>query len=414
YEEVFRESMQFEYPVSNTTREELKRFQRILELNDAETSAIEAIIIQSSSEAEYRKEEETITQEPPIQQSSPAQPTQPPQEPITRQTFLKWAGLGSVGLVTAVAGLEFFKGQSPKYIPVKFETIKFTTLTTDKKGQIIKQDPNKQAKFFKEDLGNGITLDMIEIPGGSFNMGSPFGENGRTQSEEPQHAVNVPAFFMGKFEVTQEQYQQIMGSNPSRFEGAKRPVERVSWDYAVEFCRKLSQKTGREYRLPSEAEWEYACRAGTTTPFHFGETITTELANYNGNYTYASAPKGKYRQETTEVGSFSPNAFGLYDMHGNVWEWCKDIWHDNYKRAPTDASAWKSNDNPYKMLLRGGSWFDNPSYCRSASRSHPFRAERDDFNRDIGFRVVCGVGVLLSSSLYFSSFTLYPSFLYPF
>jgi formylglycine-generating enzyme required for sulfatase activity len=144
---------------------------------------------------------------------------------------------------------------------------------------------------------------------------------------------------MKKFEVTQEQYQQIMGSNPSNFKGAKRPVEKVSWNDAVEFCKKLSQKTRHKYRLPSEAEWEYACRAGTTTPFHFGETITTELTNYDGDYTYASGLKGKYRKQTTEVGTFPPNAFGLYDMHGNVWEWCQDTWHDSYKGAPTDGSA---------------------------------------------------------------------------
>ncbi|MEH2450126.1 formylglycine-generating enzyme family protein [Nostoc sp.] len=191
--------------------------------------------------------------------------------------------------------------------------------------------------------------------------------------------------------MTQEQYQQIMGSNPSNFKGAKRPIEQVSWNDAVEFCKKLSQKIGRKYRLPSEAEWEYACRAGTTTPFHFGETITTELANYDGNYTYASAPKGKSRQETTEVGSFSPNAFGLYDMHGNVWEWCQDTWHDTYKGAPSDGSAWIDTDSPNRVL-RGGSWFNFPSYCRSASRGNSYWAGRDGIVDIIGFRVVCAVG----------------------
>ncbi len=156
---------------------------------------------------------------------------------------------------------------------------------------------------------------MVSIPGGSFKMGSP-------ANETPQHDVTVPAFFMGKFEVTQEQYQQVMGKNPSHCEGYKRPIEMVSCNDAVEFCKKLSQKTGRTYRLPSEAEWEYACRAGTTTPFHFGETITDELANYHASKTHASEPKGEYRKQTTPVGEFPPNAFGLYDMHGNVWEWC--------------------------------------------------------------------------------------------
>jgi formylglycine-generating enzyme required for sulfatase activity len=189
---------------------------------------------------------------------------------------------------------------------------------------------------------------------------------------------------MGKYVVTQAQYQQIMGNNPSGFSGAERPVEKVSWNDAVDFCEKLRQKTGREYRLPSEAEWEYACRAGTTTPFHFGETITTDLANYNGNYTYASEPKRKYLQETTDVGSFPPNAFGLYDMHGNVWEWCQDDWHDNYSNAPKDGSVWTSQSGITK-LLRGGSWTYTPANCRSASRYHSNLGNYDL----IGFRVVC-------------------------
>jgi formylglycine-generating enzyme required for sulfatase activity len=226
---------------------------------------------------------------------------------------------------------------------------------------------------------------MVQIPGGSFMMGSPASEKGRTQDESPQHQVNVPAFSMGKYVVTQEQYQQIIGKNPSSFKGAKRPVEQVSWKNAVDFCLKLSQQTGREYRLPSEAEWEYACRGGTTTPFHFGETITTELANYDGTYTYASEPKGKYLQKTTDVGSFPPNAFGLYDMHGNVWEWCQDDWHNNYIDAPKDGSGWTSRSGNTK-LLRGGSWYFNPGNCRSAYRHY---SNLDHNTIRIGFRVVC-------------------------
>jgi formylglycine-generating enzyme required for sulfatase activity len=129
--------------------------------------------------------------------------------------------------------------------------------------------------------------------------------------------VKIAPFFMGKYEVTQEQYQAVMGNNPSSFKGAKRPVENVRWNEAVEFCRKLSEKTGKNYRLPAEAEWEYACRAGTTTPFYFGDTITPDLVNYYGNEPYGFAPKGLFRKQTTEVGSFGPNSFGLYDMHGN-------------------------------------------------------------------------------------------------
>ena len=162
----------------------------------------------------------------------------------------------------------------------------------------------------------------------------------------------------------------------------------MSWHDAVEFCARLSKLRGREYRLPSEAEWEYACRAGKRTPFYFGETITGELANYNASYTYADEPKGQYRVETTPVGQFPPNAFGLYDMHGNVWEWCADTWHDNYEGAPSDGSAWLGSDNDYQVL-RGGSWNDIPNSCRSARR---LRYGRGYNYQDRGFRVVCVSG----------------------
>jgi formylglycine-generating enzyme required for sulfatase activity len=177
-----------------------------------------------------------------------------------------------------------------------------------------------QAKYFSEDLGSGMTLEMVEIPGGTFLMGSPDTEKGRSSRESPQHQVTVAPFFMGKFTITQAQWKavanlpkinQYLQLDPSSFKGAKRPVGNVSWHDAVEFCARLSKKTGKNYRLPSETQWEYSCRAETTTPFHFGDTITTDLANYDGNSTYASAPKGKSRQQATDVGSFLPNAFGL-------------------------------------------------------------------------------------------------------
>jgi formylglycine-generating enzyme required for sulfatase activity len=176
-----------------------------------------------------------------------------------------------------------------------------------------------------------------------------------------------------------------MGKNPAYFKGNNRPVENVSWDDAVRFCQKLSQRTGKNYRLPSEAEWEYACRAGTKTPFSFGDNITTDLVNYDGTYPYKSAPKGKYREQTTDVGTFPPNAFGLYDMHGNVWEWCEDDWHENYIDAPTDGSAWNSQSGSNTKLLRGGSWFNLAGSCRSADRG---RDSRDDRYFNFGFRVV--------------------------
>jgi formylglycine-generating enzyme required for sulfatase activity len=272
------------------------------------------------------------------------------------------------------------------------KTPQFEVVTVDAIGKIINRR-NCDAKYLVEDLGNGVTLEMVQIPGGTFMMGSPETEEGRYDRESPQHQVTVPSFFIGKYQVTQSQYQAVMDINPSNFLGKKRPVEKVSWDDAVEFCQKLSQKTGRTYRLPTEAEWEYSCRAGTTTPFYFGETITTELANYRGtdlNYegtiypgNYGLGQKGKYREETTPVDSFPPNTFGLYDMHGNVWEWCQDSWHDKYNDAPTNGSAWIDN-NEYKML-RGGSWHDGPRRCRCASRNYYARAYRVI---NVGIRVV--------------------------
>jgi formylglycine-generating enzyme required for sulfatase activity len=273
----------------------------------------------------------------------------------------------------------------------------FEVVGVNAKGEQIKKE-SKQSQYFSEDLGNGITLEMVAIPGGTFLMGSPPNEKNSYDDERPQQKVNVPTFFIGKYPITQAQWQAIaatakididLETNPSKFKGDELPVEQVNWYQATEFCKRLSRETKREYRLPSEAEWEYACRAGTTTPFYFGETITGELANYDAGYTYADEPKGEYREETTPVGQFPPNAFGLYDMHGNVWEWCADTWHDNYDRAPRDGSVWIKNGDDNCSPLRGGSWFSDPYDCRSASRNHYYR--RDDFN-GFGFRVVCGAG----------------------
>ena len=269
-----------------------------------------------------------------------------------------------------------------------------------------------QHRSFTEDLGNGVTVEMIAIPGGVFTMGAPTSEAESRDNERPQHRVTIQPFYMGKYTATQAQWKAVaklpkikldLDPDPSHFKGNNRPVETVSWREAVEFCARLSKKTGRNYRLPSEAEWEYACRAGTTTPFHFGQTITTDQVNYNGNYTYGNSRKGKYREETTDVGSFPPNAFGLYEMHGNIWEWCADPWHDSYKGAPNDGRVWdeKDNDNRYQnsmdllvksgnddrtRLLRGGSWNYYPRGCRSAFRDPNASDSRVDLS---GFRFVC-------------------------
>jgi formylglycine-generating enzyme required for sulfatase activity len=273
----------------------------------------------------------------------------------------------------------------------------FEVLTVNRRGEEIKREKH-QAKYFSEDLGNNINLEMVAIHGGKFMMGSPDGE-GR-DDEHPQHKVSVQPFFMGKYPITQAQWRAVAAlpkverdliPDPSEFKGDNLPVERVSWYDVIEFCKRISDKTGQLYRLPSEAEWEYACRARTTTPFHFGETITDKLANYRPSKTFADEPKGEYRKKTTDVGIFPPNSFGLYDMHGNVWEWCADDWHKNYEEAPSDGSQWIDaneidNDSQIKRKTqRGGSWYLIPGNCRSAVRNRNFP---DNEYGNVGFRVV--------------------------
>ncbi|MCC5601808.1 SUMF1/EgtB/PvdO family nonheme iron enzyme [Nostoc favosum] len=309
--------------------------------------------------------------------STPSTPSKNPILPNwSRRRVIQTAGFAVAGLGLTIA--------VPRFWPSSLKSFQFEVVTVDARGNITNRS-NSEAKHFVEDLENGVTLEMVQIPGGTFMMGSPEEEAERYQNESPQHQVKVPGFFMGKYEITQAQYQAIMGNNPSYFKAKKRPVEQVSWDDAVEFCKKLSQRTGKTYRLPSEAEWEYACRAGTKTPFYFGETITTDLVNYNGDYPYASAPKGEYRQQTTDVGKFPPNSFGLYDMYGNVWEWCLDVYNDNYQGAPEDGSAWLTGKDNNIKVLRGGSWDYVARDCRSANRFYYARAYRDDV---VGFRVV--------------------------
>jgi formylglycine-generating enzyme required for sulfatase activity len=264
----------------------------------------------------------------------------------------------------------------------------------------------RRGKHFIENLSDEIGLDMVLIPGGKFLMGAPEDELESRDYERPQHEVTVPSFLMGRYPITQSQWRIVanwtqversLNPEPSNFQGDTRPVEQVSWEEVVEFCHRLTTKTGRTYRLPSEAEWEYACRAGTTTPFHFGETLGDELANYCaqdeeiGDTLYKGAYgrgiEGKYRKETTEVGIFPPNNFGLHDMHGNVLEWCEDDWHDSYSGAPEDGSAWlEANATDTSKLLRGGCWYFSPGDCRSAYRY--FNARVNRYN-DFGFRVCC-------------------------
>ncbi|NCQ89500.1 MAG: SUMF1/EgtB/PvdO family nonheme iron enzyme, partial [Microcystis aeruginosa LG13-03] len=240
--------------------------------------------------------------------------------------------------------------------------------------QLFRQNPTP----FTENLPNGVTLEMVGLPAGQFLMGSPDSDPDAASDEKPQHQVKVNSFAIGKYPVTQAQYQAVMGTNPSYFKNnPQNPVEQVSWNDAQAFCQKSSQITGKTYRLPTEAEWEYACRAGTTTRFYFGDDANQleDYAWYDGN------SGGK----THPVGQKKPNARGLYDMSGNVWEWCEDNSHNNYIGAPKDGSAWLTNDNDYH-ILRGGSWYDFPNYCRSA---YDFTYFRRDYYYYVGFRVVC-------------------------
>ncbi|GAB4550808.1 MAG: hypothetical protein Tsb0014_45260 [Pleurocapsa sp.] len=310
--------------------------------------------------------------------------------------------------------LELLKPPSPKSLLSNAPLVKggwgdlkvfeFDTVKVNDRGEIIKTE-HHSARYFTEDLGNGINLEMIEIPGGTFSMGTEEQEierlvkqygTDRFKNESPQHQVTVPSLYMGKFQVTQVQWKRVaalpqvereLEAEPSYLKGNNLPVEQVSWLDAVEFCQRLSIATGKEYKLPSEAQWEYACRAGTKTAFHFEETITTDLANYSGNCIYANELKGKFRETTTPVGSFPPNASGLYDLHGNVWEWCEDNWHNNYnyQGVPRDGSAWLSGIS-FNKVIRGGSWNLNPLGCRSAIRGYGTRDVRFNY---IGFRVVC-------------------------
>ncbi len=283
-------------------------------------------------------------------------------------------------------------------------TFEFEVVKVDAEGKAINRSC-QQAQYFIESLGDAVVLEMVCIEIGKFLMGAPKEELESDEDERPQNPVTVKPFWMSKYPITQAQWKAIaslpkikrdLKPDPSYFKGDNRPVERVSWYEAQEFCERLSQKTGRAYRLPSEAEWEYACRARTTTPFHAGATITTHLANYCGQNreingvlckgTYSHEFTGVYLKQTTEVGSFPANAFGLHDMHGNVWEWCADYRHEDYQDAPSDANAWVSDGNPEYRILRGGSWDSSPRFCRSASR---FFENPNIPDKEFGFRVVC-------------------------
>lgn len=255
----------------------------------------------------------------------------------------------------------------------------FETVSTDAAGNLSSRR-RRRVRQFVEKLADGVNLVMLRVPGGQFRMGAEdYG------CERPVHEVSVPGFHLGKHPVTQAQWRAVarlprasveMGESDSHFKGDSRPAECVSWAEAVEFCARLSAQTGRRYRLPSEAEWEYACRAGGGGPFAFGPTLTPSVANYDGRLPYAGGPHGDARGQTVEVGALGvANGFGLCDTHGNVCEWCADTWHDDYSGAPADGSAWSAGGDLASRVARGGSWAHSAEVCRASDR---LRESADD------------------------------------
>jgi formylglycine-generating enzyme required for sulfatase activity len=259
--------------------------------------------------------------------------------------------------------------------------------------QIQSADTASPLSAFRDRLSSGGEgPGMVHIPAGSFTMGSPSHEEGRTNDEGPQRTVNVPAFAMGKYAVTFAEYDRFAeatGRGKPADEGwgrGRRPVINVSWEDARAYAAWLSEQTGQRYRLPSEAEWEYAARAGTTGPFSFSGVISPQKANCHCNQTYggSNADSEGYRRRPVDVGSLPANPWGLHEVHGNVWEWVEDVWHDNYSGAPTDGSAWTAGGYSHLRALRGGSWYSIPDWVRSAMR---LTIELSDPRKDVGFRL---------------------------
>lgn len=316
---------------------------------------------------------------------------------MKRRRFFQYTGLGGLSLVAAAQGgaLASVLGESSELKDLGLTSFQFQVTTVDRAGRL--QHPQTHtAKYFPEPLKGVNRLDMVEIAPGKYWMGSNRSEAHTKGSELPRHRVNLSSFFLSKYPITQAQWATVatmpkvnrdLSLDPSHFQGGDRPVESVSWLDATEFCQRLSKHTGRHYQLPSEAQWEYACRAGTESPFSMGETIVGQLADYRASATYKAEAPGEYRQTTMPVGKFSPNGFGLHDMHGNVWEWCADGWHRNHRSASANGRArGRASGNLAQLrTIRGGSWLDSPDKVRSASRSGYAETA---LNRTIGFRVM--------------------------
>jgi len=360
-----------------------------------------------------------ISAAPAIPRAKPQRRLSARQVQLTRRQTVGIAALTIIGTGLAIAVPPIRRMMSKPQL----RTISFDVPSLDERG--MRNSSEKcSAAIFTEVLGLGAGLDMVSIPPGGFMMGSPLQEPERQPDEGPQHYVTFAAFFIGASPVTQAQWAAVVSAHPDRihvdleaspsfFKGVDLPVESITWNQADEFCLRLAAITGRAYRLPSEAEWEYSCRAGTTTPFNFGPTITPELANYCGTggavcgdsagksvasdvyndvkYTsgaYGQGSVGIFRATTTRPGSFPPNRFGLYDMHGNVWEYCLDKWTPTYADALMDGSAYLSGSRDSPRVLRGGSRSHNPAICRSAFRDS-LAPDDSGWRGRIGLRVVC-------------------------
>ena len=407
YKQAFAKAVEQKYPLDEHILNILKDYQQdVLGLRDEDVASIE-LEITSVKEAEYQKQREEEALQ--LQQQAKALSQlrlQQEAERLQRQREVEAAEKLRLQQEAEVEDRKLVEQPEPEPHPVslnleykKPEEVKLSELIVD--------------------LGQGITLELVRVPAGKFTMGIPpqerkialenvlnYGVGVDTEKLEqwldwstPHHEVHLQEFLMGKYTVTNAQWRAVMKTNPSekydrKFQGDMQPVVGISWYEARAFCQKLSQHTGRNVRLPIEAEWEYACCAGTTTPFAFGNNITTNQVNYDGNNPYGDAPKGKYRECTVDVNSFSPNSWHLYQMHGNVWEWCLDRWHDSYSQKPKHLKSYgnevwgETNVDEHDNLprsVRGGSWCYDAFDCRSTNRCL-YRAK--DSDHDIGFRVV--------------------------
>lgn len=366
---------------------------------------------------------------PPVQASQPqAQPsvsqdpsTSPESNLLTRRRLIKYGGAGVAWVTTislvgprlwgsddgsAASSSEPISSEAQEFAQTNVrqspspddtgEVFTFETASVSSYGEITRSQGKGRRRIF--DLG-GTPLEMVWVPAGSFMMGSPESEKERRTNEGPRHRVTIAeGFWMGRYPITRAQwrwgaklntYRRSLVVDSSSAGNDNRPVQSVSWPDAQEFCSRLSQKLFQEshrFRLPSESQWEYACRACTTTPFAFGETLTKDVAVYDGDQFYGDGPIGKHYWHSLEVGRLPANAWGLHDMHGNVWEWCEDLFHDSYDGAPSDGTPWSGSDPFPRRVLRGGGYDSSPRMCRSAVRAPSYGSSA---NSDVGFRVVC-------------------------